>query len=474
MPIWVPTPGPQTDAYHCNADILFYGGATGGGKTDLAIGLALTSHYRSIIYRRESKQLQAIIDRISEVRGSRDGFNSQTNIWRMQDRQVELGGVQHAGDEQGYQGRPHSLKVFDEITHFLESQFRFLCGWLRTTKQGERQRIVCTGNPPTDAEGEWVIKFWAPWLDPAHPNPAKPGELRWYAMLDGVETEVDDGSEFEYTDANGKTEIIQPKSRTFIPSSVEDNPFLMATDYKATLQALPEPLRSQMLQGDFTAGKEDNPWQIIPTEWVKLAQARWTPDCTDPMDALGMDVARGGKDKTILAPRHGKWFAELKCYPGTSTPDGPTSAALAVGVVRDAAPVQIDPIGVGCSTYDHLQGLGIHVIGMDAREATKARDKTGTMTFKNKRAEMWWKMREALDPDLGDDIALPPDRELLIDLCTPRWKPTAAGVQVESKEEIIKRIQRSPDKGEAVVYALEQNMKKTAQVRHYSGGSAWM
>ncbi len=474
-PLWVPTPGPQTEAYESKADVLFYGGAAGGGKTDLAIGLAFTHHYRSIIYRRESKQLQAIIDRITEINGTRTGFNSQTNIWRLPDRQLELGGVQFATDVNGYQGRPHSLKVFDEITHFLESQFRFLCGWLRTTKAGEPQRIVCTGNPPTDADGEWVVKYWGPWLDPDHDNPAEPGELRWYAMLDGVETALEHGESFMFTGQNGIEEEIFPKSRTFIPSSVEDNPFLMATDYKATLQALPEPLRSQMLQGDFKAGKDDNPWQVIPTDWVKAAQDRWQPVPPGPMDALGMDVARGGKDETILSARHGQWFAELKCFPGKSTPDGPLAASLAVSVVRDKAPIQIDIIGVGGSPYDHLKGNGLHVIAMNSSETSKELDKTNTLSFANNRAKWWWRMREALDPDLGDSIALPPDRELLIDLCTPRWSLKAQGILVESKEHIYKRIQRSPDKGDAAVYALEQNTKKTAKLNPGNvAGGAWL
>lgn len=463
--VWVPTPGPQKKALESEADILFYGGAAGGGKTDLAIGLALTKHDRSIIYRREGKQVQAIIDRIMEIRGSREGFNSQTGIWRMQDRQVELGGVQRAGDEIAYQGRPHDLKVFDEITHFLESQFRFLCGWLRSTKPGQRQRILCTGNPPTDPEGEWVVKFWAPWLDPEYPNPAKEGELRWFAMVDGEEKEVDQ-EPFEH---NG--EWIQPRSRTFIKSLVEDNPFLMETDYKATLQALPEPLRSQMLKGDFSAGKDDNPWQVIPTEWVEKAQARWKPDGkSGEMDALGMDVARGGADETVLSARYGHWFSELDTYPGKSTPDGPTAAALAVGKVRNGAPIQVDVIGVGGSVVDHLKTNNLHVIEINSAEKSEKRDKSGKLKFYNKRAELWWLMRESLDPDLGDDIALPPDRELKVDLCTPRWKLTARGIQVESKEEIYKRIQRSTNKGDAVVYAREPNMKKKKEYKKPQGG----
>jgi hypothetical protein len=64
-------------------------------------------------------------------------------------------------------------------------------------------------------------------------------------------------------------EIITPRSRTFIPARVTDNPHLYGTGYMAQLQALPEPLRSQMLNGDFHAGMEDDPWQVIPTAWIE-------------------------------------------------------------------------------------------------------------------------------------------------------------------------------------------------------------
>jgi hypothetical protein len=53
----------------------------------------------------------------------------------------------------------------------------------------------------------------------------------------------------------------------------------------------------------------------------------------------------------------------------------------------------------------------------------------------------------------GDGLALPPDRELRADLIAPRWKLSAQGIQIEEKEEIKARLGRSPDSGEAVMYA---------------------
>src|SRR5207302_710316 len=135
-----------------------------------------------------------------------------------------------------------------------------------------------------------------------------------------------------------KGELIKPLSRTFIPSRVTDNPHLAGTSYMATLQALPEPLRSQMLYGDFKAGLGDDPWQVIPTAWVDAAQARWKLlEPRPPMDSMGVDVARGGKDHTILARRHANWFDKAIDFPGKDTPDGPTVAGQVITNLRDHA-----------------------------------------------------------------------------------------------------------------------------------------
>ncbi len=50
-------------------------------------------------------------------------------------------------------------------------------------------------------------------------------------------------------------------------------------------------------------------------------------------------------------------------------------------------------------------------------------------------------------------MALPDDRELLVDLTAPRWELRAGGIVIESKEHIMERIGRSPDAGDAVVLA---------------------
>jgi hypothetical protein len=381
--------------------------------------------------------------------GPRARYGAARRTWRLAGgRSLELGAVQRPGDERKYQGRPHDLKAFDEITHFTEAQFRFLIGWNRSAETGLRCRVVAAGNPPTSAEGDWVIRYWAPWLDRQHPNPAAPGELRWFATVGGKEIEVESGTPF---DADG--ERIEPRSRSFVRARVEDNPFLLAAGYRATLQALPEPLRSQMLLGDFAAKQEDDPWQIIPTRWILAAQGRWRETPPGPLDALGVDVARGGRDRTVVTARHGLWFGLPQAFAGTDTPDGGAVVALLVPLLATRASVQVDVIGVGAAVYDAARARGLDAVPLNGAAGSTARDRSGQLGFANARAEWWWRLREALDPVAGEGLALPPDRELLADLTAPRWRLTGAGILVERKDEIIARIGRSPDKGDSLVYA---------------------
>ncbi len=459
---WSPQAGPQTIALDCLADELYYGGAAGGGKSDLLIGLSMTRHHKAIIFRREFTQLQDIITRARDVADDQGRYNGNAHILRLADgRTIEFGAVQLITDVRKYKGRAHDLKCFDELPEFTEYQYRFLNGWKRTVRAGQRTRTVAAGNPPTSHEGEWVIRHWAPWLDRQHPNPARTGELRWFAMIDGNEEEREDGTPFFW-----QGETITPTSRTFIPAQLSDNPLLMATGYATTLQGLPEPLRSQLLRGDFSVGLEDDPYQTIPTAWVLAAQQRWRersrPQTRDaqgntipvPLTAVGVDPARGGDDKTCLARRYNNWCAPIETHPGKATPDGQAVAQLTIAALLEGGIANIDVIGIGASVYDMCRQQGASVRAINFASAAPAMDRTGKLSFINLRAYAYWSLREALDPMNGDELALPDDPELLADLCSPKWMIRSRGIQIESKDDIKARLGRSPDKGDALVMAF--------------------
>ena len=466
--VWVPLPGPQTLAYESTADVIGYGGAAGGGKTDLAIGKALTQHSVVQIFRREGTELNGIVDRMAEVIGHTSGLSRQhPAIWRKQSARtqvIEFGSVPNLGDEVKYQGRAKDLLVLDEASNFMEAQARFLMGWVRTTNPDQRCQTLMCFNPPTSAEGRWIVAYFAPWLDKKHPKPALPGELRYVAVIDGKDVWVDGPEPIRHG-----VETITPQSRTFIPARIADNPFLMGTNYMTTLQAMPEPLRSQMLYGDFDAGTEDSEFQVIPTEWVDAAMARWRDLSPKPtMDAMGVDVARGGKDSTVIARRHGQWYDALVKKPGKETPDGPTCAGVALAHLRDNAVIHVDVIGVGSSAYDSLITLGQDAVGVNVAEKSVARDKSGRMGFFNLRSQLVWQFREALDPAANTGIALPDDPELKADLCAFTWKLKGSAIYVSSREEVIDKIGRSPDHASAVFLASMDTPKAADIKRQYA------
>lgn len=460
---WVPNPGPQTAAFYCEADELFYGGQAGGGKTDLIIGLSMTAHKRSLVLRRTNKEAVKLPDRFEEILGHDEGLNRSTGTWRLGDHIIDIGGCQLESDKQKYKGIPHDLKAFDEISDFSESQYTFITAWNRSADKSQRCRILCTGNPPTTAEGFWVIKRWAAWLDPTHPNPAKDGELRWYTTIDGKDTEVD-GPGPHMIDG----EPVYARSRTFIRARLSDNPDLEETNYDAVLAALPERERLAYREGRFDASMVDALGQTIPTQWIRMAQERWKEGrpLGVPMCSIGVDMTGGGSDPMILAPRYDGYFDTLVEIPAKRfDPERMSSQAAGeiVAIRRDKALVVIDlGGGYGSGTYEWLKENEIHTYGYKGSRKSPMRSRDSNIPFKNDRSAAYWRMREALDPSQpgGSRIALPDDPELVADLTAPTYKIVNNTIVIEAKEHVIERLGRSTDKGDAVVMGWFQGERE--------------
>ena len=452
---WFPTSGPQADAYYSLADELLYGGEAGGGKSGLLTGLALCEHQNSLLMRRNYADLGSLIDDILLSHGSRLGFNGSPPAVLSTDdnRRIDFGGAKNPGDEQHWRGRPHDLLGIDETSQFLESQVQFLMGWVRSIDPDQRCRVVFATNPPEEpATGQWLRSWFSPWLDPRHPNPAKPGELRWYVIDANGDLAWVDGPE----DLEIDGEPVTPLSRTFIPASLEDNPFLKKTGYKSRLDALPEPLRSAIRDGNWMISHKDDEFQCIPSNWVIAAQSRWTSKhpAHSPMCAIGVDVAQGGDNETVLARRYDAWFDELVAVSGRETPYGSDVAALVIKNRRNRATVIIDVGGgYGGGAIEHLSDNSIVAEKFNGSVSVNSRTADRSLQFFNKRAEAWWRFREALDPDQegGSPVALPPDSILVADLTAPRFTVTPRGIKIESKDDIVGRLGHSPDRGDAVV-----------------------
>lgn len=463
--IWHPTVGPQYNAYFSLADELLYGGAGGGGKSDLVLGLAFTAHWNSLILRRQYVDLGGMIERALEINGTRDGYSGAVppRLYTTGGRRIVFGAHKELGDEQSFQGQPFDLKCFDEAVQHLESQVQFHLGWLRSTRVNpdgtlQRCRAILASNPPIDAAGYWIVGRYRPWLDLNYPENkrAKAGELRWFITNpDGEDQEVDGPTPIEFT-VKGKKETFRPTSRTFIPAFLEDNPFLINSNYRAQQDALPEPLRSAVRDGNFMAVRADTERQVIPTQWVIEAQGRWTRDGRRgrPMTAMGYDPSGGGKDPAMLAMRHGPWYAPLIERKGAEAADGSMTVGFLFQHRRDLAEIVID-VGGGyaSSTRERLKENGAEHTPFDGNGVGEGRDKSGLLTFTNRRAKAWWRFREALDPDQigGSEVLLPDDQQLRAELTAPTFKVDKSKITIESKDDIRKRIGRSTNRADAVI-----------------------
>jgi hypothetical protein len=135
---WVPNPGPQTDAYLSEADILLYGGQAGGGKSHLELGWGINEADG-----RDHLPARADADR--RPRGRRQGDHRHRELERLGPRvdvarRAHAEARRHEGGRQldGHAGRERDYMGFDEAGEFLEQQVGSLFAWLRARRASAR------------------------------------------------------------------------------------------------------------------------------------------------------------------------------------------------------------------------------------------------------------------------------------------------------------------------------------------------
>lgn len=440
---WSPLPKQQL-ALETPAFETLYGGAAGGGKSDLLVALARLYHRRVILLRRTFPDLErSLILRSVELYGDRNAYNAGKHVWNLDagTQRIEFGHLKEENDVYNFQSAEYDLIGFDEVTQFTKFQYQYMASRARTTAPGQRVRIVACTNPGNEGN-DWVMERWAAWLDEGYPNPAQPGEVRWFKPdKDGrdIETTADDPDAL---------------SRTFIAARLEDNPHL-PDEYRRQLNALPEPWRSQLKDGKWSSGLFDDPYQIVPTAWIKAAQERWRPDGRlGFLTAVGVDPARGGQDQTVLAPRYGNWIGPLQKYDGRLTTTGYSVVQLLLPLMKRGGVANIDVIGIGSAVVDAANEHDLELVGLNVSSPSLKTDKSGKIRMTNLRAYLYWKLREALDPEGDILLALPPDPELLGDLRATKWTTSTRGIKIIDKDEIRQRLGRSPNCGDAVALAI--------------------
>lgn len=160
---------------------------------------------------------------------------------------------------------------------------------------------------------------------------------------------------------------------------------------------------------------------------------------------LGVDVARGGGDLTVLTLRRGNVILEQETMNSRDLMEI-TGRISALHNEHKYRGINIDVIGVGAGVYDRCRELGHPVYPINSAE--KAIDDS---RYANKRTEMWFNMKDWLGYG-----RIPNNSDLMADLTAPQYKYTSKGqYQLERKDETKKRLKRSPDQGDSAVYSTQ-------------------
>jgi len=254
----------------------------------------------------------------------------------------------------------------------------------------------------------------------------------------------------------------------YLPAKVTDNPHLDA-QYLASLETLRETdpaAYERFVLGSWESA--DEPDQLISYDWTLAAQ---NVERVDGRYSLGVDVARYGDDDSVLAHKKGNAILKLEYHHGLSLERLASMVSRRiVDIPVDSRNVFIDAVGIGAGVVDILSAQNHYPT--EVISGAKAIETRGdTFRFNNLRSQMWWHTREQLRRGLVcfevDDPRL---RE---DLTAPHYKVDGDRVvKVESKDQIKKRIGRSTDAADAVVYALSEGIHM-AQVERFRRLASW-
>ena len=403
---------------------LLYGGAIRGGKSVVAIALVILlckifPGSRWAIVRKDLPTLRRnTIPTIERIRPSNFMRSLKQTTWTYRctnGSEVFLfaEAIKHDPDLDRWKGLEVNGFVLEEANELTEQSF----------------------NKAIERAGTWVI--------PDRPQPPVLIVMTCNPARNWVKRLFYDG---------WKTGRLKPPF-FYLPARLDDNPHIPAA-YLESLDHMrhtdPRAYRRFVL-GDWD--QADDPTQLIKFEWTEAAR---NVEFKDGKKALGVDVARYGDDNSVFALRQGNALVKIEYHQQLSID---RTADLVMALMRDesvdANMVNVDVVGLGAGVVDNCRRQGYEVLEVQSGGKAIEREIDGTESmfrFANLRSQLWWEFREALRK--GEICFETWDDRLIEDLTAPRY--TVSGdkvIKVESKDEIRKRIGRSTDAGDAVIYA---------------------
>lgn len=205
--------------------------------------------------------------------------------------------------------------------------------------------------------------------------------------------------------------------------------------------------------------------KLIPAALVKRAQQKQAFSTSSGL-IIGLDVARFGDDKSVFCFRRGRVVERFETF---EKKDSVALADIATRFLEDYQPQKLfmDIGASGAGVYDILidRGFSAKIKGVFFGAKAINPDR-----YINKRAEMWDNVLTYLSQELP--VSLPPDEVLFEDLTAVNKKYDPLGrLQLESKEDIKKRLGRSPDKADALALTFAEPVKSIGQTEFFGAGS---
>lgn len=249
------------------ADVIFYGGAKGGGKSYALLIEAAKGHtvrgYNAIIFRRVYRELKGLYAESLQIYPKLGGVPTPSKfLWTFASgATVQFVHIQHDKDADALSGQDNAFFGLDEAQRMTARMFWTLMSCLRT-KCGLRPRMLLTLNPDPDS---WVMEFARPFLDEnGFPSPEENGVVKYFGRKDGKLRIYPTKEDANANGVDGAT------SYTFVSALLWHNPVFLRADprYLNKLRTLPPLERSQYLDGCWLAKQRAG--ELIQSTWMPI------------------------------------------------------------------------------------------------------------------------------------------------------------------------------------------------------------
>ena len=317
--------GGQEDCLSCPAQLIFYGGKRGAGKTYVLLDAAVEDienrNFRACVLRNEKPDLTDLVEVSYELFGQYGDYNRSLNdmTWNFYSG-AKLRFSYYEGDfesfKKRFQGKQFAYIGLDEVTHCPYKKFKYLLTDNRNA-YGIRTHFLATCNPDPDS---WVATFLfnGGWLDleTGYPIPEMNGVIRYCYMPGNEVNEIIFGDTREEVYERCKQDILKhwradysqygtPQdlfifSVAFVEGKLEDNKKLMQSDptYLARLANQDEEQQSRDLDGNwkFRSAGDD---LIKMDDMINFYENSFREETDDTLYATA-DVALQGGDNAVM------------------------------------------------------------------------------------------------------------------------------------------------------------------------------